>query len=139
MNHNWSAAECSRDKPPFSFVRGQDSTTWDIVWVSLQGHRSVSVSRHFLLQAPQCPCSMQKRFSRDHCCRGRLNVNRSHISSQSKTNHLALCSATLFTIKSYLPHNLPVFRQKLIFISTLFNRYTAVTFVYASPNKLTLI
>jgi len=32
MNHNWSAKkqhlhpQCSRDKPPFSFVRGQDST-----------------------------------------------------------------------------------------------------------------
>jgi len=34
MNHNWSSTECSRDKPPFSFVRGQDSTVWDIVWVS---------------------------------------------------------------------------------------------------------
>ena len=22
----------------------------------------------FLLQAPQCPCSVRKRFSRDHCC-----------------------------------------------------------------------
>jgi len=44
---------------------------WDIVWVSPQGHGSVSVSRHFLLQAPQCPYSVQKRFSRDHCCRGR--------------------------------------------------------------------
>ena len=43
-----SSAECSRDKPPFSFVRGQDSTMWDIVWVSPQGHRSVFVSRHFL-------------------------------------------------------------------------------------------
>jgi len=43
---------------------GQDSTMWDIVWVSPQGHRSVSVSRHFLLQAPQCPCSVQKRFSK---------------------------------------------------------------------------
>ena len=30
--------------------------------------RSVSVSRHFLLRAPQCPCSVRKRFSRDHCC-----------------------------------------------------------------------
>ena len=40
---------------------------WDIVWVSPQGHRLVSVSRHFLLQAPQCPCSVRKRFSRDHC------------------------------------------------------------------------
>jgi len=27
----------------------------DIVWVSPQGHRSVSVSRHFLLQTLQCP------------------------------------------------------------------------------------
>jgi len=58
-----SSAECSRDKPPFSFVRGQDSTMWDIVWVSPHGHRSVSVSCHFLLQAPQCPCSVRKRFS----------------------------------------------------------------------------
>jgi len=80
MNYNWvvshetasSSAECSRDKPLFSFVRGQDSTMWDIVWVSPQGHRSVSVSRHLLLQAPQCPCSVRKQFGRDHCCRGRL-------------------------------------------------------------------
>ena len=36
---------------------------WDIVWVSPQGHRSVSVSRHFLMQAPQCPCCVRKRFS----------------------------------------------------------------------------
>jgi len=28
---------------------------WDIIRVSLQGHRSVSASRHFLLQAQQCP------------------------------------------------------------------------------------
>jgi len=34
----------------------------------------VSVSRHFLLQAPQCPCSVRKRFSRDHCCRGRSKL-----------------------------------------------------------------
>ena len=38
---------------------------WNIVWVSPQGHRSVSVSRHFILQAPQCHCSVRKRFSRD--------------------------------------------------------------------------
>jgi len=77
MNHNWSdetvssSGEFSQVKPPFSFVRGQDSTMWDIVWVSPQGHRSVSVSRHFLLQAPQCPCSVRKQFCRDHCCWGR--------------------------------------------------------------------
>jgi len=33
-----SSEECSRDKMPFSFVSGQDSTMWDIVWVSPQGH-----------------------------------------------------------------------------------------------------
>jgi len=47
MNHNWSAttasssAVSSRDKQPFSFVRGQDLTIWDIIRVSPQGHRSV--------------------------------------------------------------------------------------------------
>jgi len=44
---------------------------WDIVCISPQGHGSVSVSRHFLLQAPQWPWSVWKWFSRDHCCRGR--------------------------------------------------------------------
>ena len=78
INHNWSAtkqrlhpqsvAEISRHSV---FFRGQDSTMWDIVWISPQRNRSVSVSRHFLLQAPQCPCSVRKRFSRDHCYRGR--------------------------------------------------------------------
>jgi len=43
---------------------------WEIVCVSPRGHRSVSVSRHFFLQAPHCPCSVGKRFSRNHCCRG---------------------------------------------------------------------
>jgi len=57
---------------------------WDIVWVSPQGHRLVSVSRYFLLQAPQCPCSVRKRFSRDHCCRGR--------SKQVANTHTRHCS-----------------------------------------------
>jgi len=77
INRNWSATK-QRPHPQsvaeishHSVLSGQDSTMWDIVWVSPQGHRSVSVSRHFLLQAPQCPCSVRKRFSRDHCCRGR--------------------------------------------------------------------
>ena len=34
-----------------------------------------SGSRHFLLQAPQCPCSVRKRFSRDHCRRGRSKLS----------------------------------------------------------------
>jgi len=44
---------------------------WNIVWVSPQGCRSVFICRHFLLQALQCPCSVWKWLSRDHCCRGR--------------------------------------------------------------------
>ena len=80
MNHNWSAtkqrlrpqsvAEISRHSV-LSIDRIRQWTMWDIVWVSPQGHRAVSVSRHLLLQAPQCPCSVQKRFSRDKCCWGR--------------------------------------------------------------------
>jgi len=80
MNHNWSAtkqrlrpqsvAEISRHSV-LSIDRIRQWTMWDIVWVSPQGHRAVSVSRHLLLQAPQCPCSVQKWFSRDKCCWGR--------------------------------------------------------------------
>jgi len=57
---------------------------WNIVWVSPQGHRSVSVSRHFLLQTPQCPCSVRKRFSRDHCCRGRSKPGCRIVGSHSR-------------------------------------------------------
>ena len=83
INHNWSATK-QRLHPQsvaaisrHSVLSGQDSTMWDRVWVSPQGsvvsnqNRSVFVSRHFFLQAPQCPCSVRKRFSRDHCCWGR--------------------------------------------------------------------
>ena len=90
-----SSAECSRDKPPFSFVRGQDSTMWDIVWVSPQGHRSVSVSRNFLLQAPQCPCSVRKWFSRDHCCRGRSKPGCRIVGSQGKLCDLYLSALSV--------------------------------------------
>jgi len=62
----------SRNRPPFDLVRRQDSTMWDIVWVSPQEHRSMSVRRQVFLQAPQCPWLLQKRFRRDHCCRGRV-------------------------------------------------------------------
>jgi len=38
-------------------------------------HLSAHLCRHHhttvIMQAPQCPCSVRKRFSRDHCCRGR--------------------------------------------------------------------
>jgi len=57
---------------------------WDIVWVSPQRHRSVSVSRHFLLQALQWPCSVRKRFSRDHCCRGRSKPSYRVVGSRTR-------------------------------------------------------
>ena len=45
-----TSAECSRDKPPFSFVRGQDSTLWDIVLVSPQG--AICFCRHCSVPVP---------------------------------------------------------------------------------------
>ena len=81
INHNWSAtkqrlhaqsvAEISRHSV-LSRDRIRQCETSSGFRHNPQGHRSVSVSRHFLLQAPQCPCSMRKRFSRDHCCLHRL-------------------------------------------------------------------
>jgi len=44
MNHNWSATKqrlhphSVAENPPLSFVRGHDSTRWEIIWVSPQGH-----------------------------------------------------------------------------------------------------
>jgi len=58
-NHSWSAIElhhrlqCSRKKPPHSFVRGHRLTIWDIIWILPQGHRSVADRIHFFLQALQ--------------------------------------------------------------------------------------
>jgi len=91
MNHNWSATKrrfhpkSVAEMPPFSFVRGQDSTMWNIVWVSPQGHRSVSeVAISFCRHRTE-----RKRFSRDHCCRGRLKpgcrIVGSHISWELTT------------------------------------------------------
>jgi len=45
---------------------------------------SVSESRHFLLQAPQCPCSVRKRFSRNYCCRGRSKPGCWFVGSHTK-------------------------------------------------------
>jgi len=47
-----SSAECSRDKLPFSFVRGQDSTMWNSYLTSvnkLPHARSASVLYHDVL------------------------------------------------------------------------------------------
>jgi len=58
MNHNWSTMKQRLHPQSAAKISCHsvlsDSTMWDIVWVSPQGHRSVSVSCHFLLQTLQC-------------------------------------------------------------------------------------
>ena len=75
MSHNWSAtkqhlhpqsvAEISRHSVlPGDSIRQCETS-------SGSRHKDTDQCRHFLLQTPQCPCSVRKRFSRDRCCRGR--------------------------------------------------------------------
>jgi len=77
MNHNWSATKQRLHPQSVAEISRHSVLSGDRIrqcGTSSGTHhkkRSVSVSRHFLLQAPQCPCSVRKRFSRDHCCRGR--------------------------------------------------------------------
>jgi len=78
MNHNWSATKQRLHLQSVAKISRHSALSDDRIrqcgtssWVSPQGHRSVSASRHFLLQGPQCPCSVRKRFSRDLCCWGR--------------------------------------------------------------------
>ena len=60
MNHNWSATKQRLHPQSLADISRHSVLTGDrirhvgSVWVSPQGHRSVSVSRHFLLQALQC-------------------------------------------------------------------------------------
>ena len=66
-----SPAECSRDKPSFNFVKGHDSTMWDIVWVAPQGHRdqclqvAISFSRHRSVPVP-CVFSVRRALQLVH-------------------------------------------------------------------------
>jgi len=75
MNNNWSATK--QHLHPRSIAKKSRHSVLSGDRIRQCGtssgsrYRSVSVSRHFLLQAPQCPCSMRKWFSGDHCCRGR--------------------------------------------------------------------
>jgi len=118
MNHNWSATKQHLHPQSVAEISchsvlsgdtGQDSTMWDIVWVSPQGHRSVSVSRHFLLQAPQCPCSMQKQFSRDHCCRGRSKPGYQIVGSHTRWEWPPDCMRKLTNVQKF---NIPQWWRK---------------------------
>ena len=55
----------------------------------------MSVSRHFLLQTPQCSCSVRKRFSRDHCCRGRSKPGCRIVGSHTRYTLTASCKLLL--------------------------------------------
>jgi len=66
MSHNWSATKQRLHPQSVAEISRHSVLSGDMirqcdVWVSPQGHRSVSVSRHFLLQtSPQCPCSCNR-------------------------------------------------------------------------------
>ena len=156
MKHNWSATkqrlhpQCSRDKPPFSFVRGHDLTIWDIVWVSPQGHRSVSVSRHFLLQTPQCPCFVRKRFSRDLCYWGRSKHSCQIVGSHTRWEltiwaDFQLCLHRLLTaswwkMKAHDTSSCPLSLPSFSFYSTMCLKYNIFWFLNISiKNKLIII
>jgi len=68
-----SSAVCSFFSLPSNFVRGHDSTVWDIVWVAPHAHRSLWAKPQSLQQAPQCPWFVLKRFGVHHRFFGRSN------------------------------------------------------------------
>jgi len=75
MNHDWSATKQRLHPQSVAEISRHSVLSGDRIrqcgTSSWSRHKDTDVSRHFLLQAPQCPCSVRKRFSRDHCCRGR--------------------------------------------------------------------
>ena len=77
MNHNWSARKQRLHLQSAAGISRHSVLSGDRIrqfGASSESHckdRSVSASRHFLLQAPQCPCSVRKQLRRDHWCRGR--------------------------------------------------------------------
>jgi len=74
MNHSWAARKQHLHLPSAAEINRHSALSEDRIrqcGTSSESHRKGPASRHFLLQAPQCPCSVWKRFSRDHCCRGR--------------------------------------------------------------------
>jgi len=65
--HPQSVAEISR----YSVLSGDRIQQCETSSGSHHKDTDQCLSRHFLLQAPRCPCSVRKRFSRDRCCRRR--------------------------------------------------------------------
>ena len=88
MNHIWSATKQRLHPQSVAEISRHSVLSGDRIRQcgTSSGSRHKDVCRHFLKQAPQCPCSVQKRFSRDRCCRGRskpgcrIMVNIDHLS-----------------------------------------------------------
>ena len=99
MNHNWSATKQHLHPQSVAEISRHSVLSGDRIWQcetsfgSRHKDRSVSVSRHFLLQAPHCPWSMRKRFSRD-CCRGRLKPGCQIVGSHARWDRLSRLPVT---------------------------------------------
>ena len=111
INHNWSAtkqhlhpqsvAEISRH----SVLSGDRIRQCGTSSGSRHKARSVSVSRHFLLQAPQCPCSVQKRFTRHHCCQGRSKPGCRIVGSHTRWSLLRVFGNVLYNLQLLVAFN----------------------------------
>jgi len=90
MNRNWSATKQRLHPQSVAEISRHSVLSGDRIWQcgtsSGSHHKDTDqcLSRHFFLQAPQCPCSVRKRFSRDHCCQGRSKPGCRIVGSQTR-------------------------------------------------------
>ena len=90
INHNWSATKQRLHLQSVAEISRHSVLSGDRIRqceTSSGSRYKDTVSRHFLLQALQCPWSMWKRFSRDHCCRGRSKPGCRTVGSELSTAH----------------------------------------------------
>jgi len=74
MNCNWSATKQRLHLQSVAEISRRSVLSGDRIRqceTSSESRHKDTVSRHLLVQALQCPCSVRKWFSRVHCCRGR--------------------------------------------------------------------
>ena len=99
MNHNWPAKKQHLHLQSGAGISRHSALSEDRIRQcgtssEPQGHRSMSASCHFLLQALQCPYSMRKRLSWDHCYWGwskpGCRIVGSHSNNNNKTNSSAI-------------------------------------------------
>ena len=68
MTYNWSATKQHLHPQSVAEISRHSVLSEDNIrqCATSSGSRHKSLSRHFLLQAPQCQCSVRKRSSRNH-------------------------------------------------------------------------